>query len=114
MKRLRHPGAGGKKNFAMGGPSGLQLQLTPKGGRTWVLRVSIASKRHEIGLGGYPDVPLAEARDRAREIKGKIWRGINPREERKAAQSALAAAERRGMTFRDAVEKWPHRKVGCL
>lgn len=114
VKRLSHPGTGGNKNVAVGGVSGLLLQLTPKGGRTWLLRVSIAGRRREIGLGGYPDVPLSDARERAREIKDKIWRGIDPLEERKATQSALIAAAKRGMTFRDATEKYLAAKLDAF
>ncbi|WP_261397805.1 tyrosine-type recombinase/integrase [Maritimibacter alkaliphilus] len=114
VKRLSHPGTGGHKNVAVGGVSGLMLQLTPKGGRTWLLRVSIAGRRREIGLGGYPDVPLASARERAREIKDQIWRGIDPLEERRANQSALAAAAMRGLTFRDATEKALAAKINAF
>ena len=33
--------------------------------RSWILRVTVQGKRRDIGLGGYPAVGLAEARDRA-------------------------------------------------
>ncbi len=89
----------------MGGVSGLLLQVTPIEGRTWILRVTVGGKRREIGLGGYPDVTLAQARDRAREAKDKIRLGIDPVEERKAVKVALVAARRRGTTFADATEK---------
>ena len=66
VKRLEHPGKGRNATFSVGGVSGLLLQITPNGGRTWLLRVMVGEKRREIGLGGFPDVTLAQARDRAR------------------------------------------------
>ncbi|MDQ7776314.1 MAG: integrase arm-type DNA-binding domain-containing protein [Paracoccus aminovorans] len=105
VKRLRHPGKGSNACFAVGGISGLMLQVTPNNGRTWLLRVTVGSKRREIGLGGFPDVTLAQARERARELKEQIYRGIDPVEERKTMRAALVAAQRRGLTFSDAVEK---------
>lgn len=105
VKRLQHPGSAGNATFAVGGVSGLLLQVTPNNGRTWLLRVAVGGKRREIGLGGFPDVTLAQARERAREAKDQIRRGIDPVEERKAARAALTAARRRGLTFADAVEK---------
>jgi integrase len=57
-------------------------------------------------LGGYPDVTLSMARHRAREAKDQIRRGIDPIEERKAAKAALTAAQRRGLTFADATDKY--------
>ena len=105
VKRLQHPGACRNATFAVGGVSGLMLQITPNVGRTWLLRVTVGGKRREIGVGGYPDVTLSQARDRAREAKEKIRRGVDPVEERKAARAALVAARRRGLTFADATEK---------
>ena len=107
VKRLAHPGDGrGNIMFAVGGVSGLALQVTPQEGRSWVLRASLAGKRREIGLGGYPDVTLAQARERAREARDAIRRGVDPVEERKAARAALAAAQKRGLTFAAAVDKF--------
>jgi len=105
VKRLAHPG--GKRNslFSVGGVPGLYMQITPKGGRSWVLRVKVGSLRRDIGLGGFPGVTLSQARDKAREARAKIESGIDPVEERKAAKAALVAAQRRGLTFADAVDK---------
>jgi hypothetical protein len=106
VRRLKHPGGRSNATIAVGGVSGLLLQITPTNGRTWLLRAKVGDKRREIGLGGYPDVPLAQARDRAREAKDKIQRGIDPVEERKAARAALAAAQRRGLTFSEAIKRY--------
>jgi integrase len=105
VKRLGHPGGGGNATFAVGGVAGLMLQITPAGGRSWIIRTKVGVKRRELGLGGYPEVTLAIARDRAREAKDKVRRGIDPAEERKAARAALAAAQARGLTFKDAADK---------
>lgn len=105
VKRLTHPG--GKRNalLSVGGVPGLYMQITPKGGRSWVLRVKVGALRRDIGLGGFPGVTLSQARDKAREARAKIESGIDPVEERKAAKAALVAAQRRGLTFADAVDK---------
>jgi hypothetical protein len=36
--------------------AGLWLYKRPDGGAQWVLRYTIYSKRHEMGLGRFPDV----------------------------------------------------------
>ncbi|PTX54655.1 integrase [Litoreibacter ponti] len=114
VKRLKHPGTGGSVSFAVGGVAGLLMQTTRTGGRTWILRVSIGGKRREIGLGGFPEVTLAQARERARETKDKIRRGIDPVEERKAAHSSLMAAAGRGMTFKDATKHYLDAKLDAF
>ena len=105
VKRLTHPG--GKRNvlFSVGGVPGLHMQITPKVGRSWVLRVKVATLRRDIGLGGFPGVTLSMARDKAREARAKIENGVDPVEERKAVKAALIAAQRRGLTFADAVDR---------
>ena len=105
VKRLTHPGSKGNALFSVGGVTGLYLQITPKGGRSWVLRIKVGALRRDIGLGGFPTVTLSQARDKAREARDKIERGIDPVEQRKAAKAALVAAQRRGLSFAQAVEK---------
>jgi integrase len=106
VSRLRHPGRGRNVTVAVGNVAGLLMQITPTGARAWVLRTLVGGKRREFGLGGYPDVSLADAVRSAREAKEKIRRGIDPVEERKAARAALAAQQRRGLIFSDAVDKY--------
>lgn len=105
VKRLTHPG--GKRNvlFSVGGVPGLHMQITPNGGRSWVLRVKVGTLRRDIGLGGFPGVTLSMARDKARDARTKIENGVDPVEERKAVKAALIAAQRRGLTFADAVDR---------
>lgn len=105
VKRLVHTGSKGTAYFAVGGVAGLYLQITPKGGRSWVLRTVVGKKRTDIGLGGYPTVTLAQAREKARDARNKLERGVDPVAERRAAKERLIAARRKGMTFEDAVEK---------
>lgn len=74
---------------AAGGATGLYLRVAPSGARNWILRVVVGSRRRDMGLGGWPDVPLGEARDRARQARRKIDEGVDPIEARKAAKTVL-------------------------
>lgn len=114
VKRLTHPG--GKRNvlFSVGGVPGLHLQVTPKDGRSWVLRATVGTLRRDIGLGGFPGVTLSQARDKARDARAKIEIGLDPVEERKAAKAALITAQRRGMTFAKAVEHYLAAKLDAF
>lgn len=105
VKRLTHPG--GKRNvmFSVGGVPGLHMQITPNGGRSWVLRAQVGNKRRDIGLGGFPGVTLSQARDKARDARSMIENGKDPIEERKALKAGLVAAQRRGLTFAEAVDR---------
>jgi len=106
IKRLKHPGGSRNEMVAVGGVSGLYMQLLPSGGRTWILRTRVGGKTRDMGLGGYPEVGLAAARDKARGAKDKVRQGIDPVEERKAAKASLIAARKRGLSFSDAVDRY--------
>jgi len=77
VKRLAHPGTKGTAMFAVGGVTGLYLQVTQTRGRTWILRIKVGTLRRDIGLGGYPTVTLSQARDKAREARMKVEAGID-------------------------------------
>lgn len=87
---------------AVGGVAGLQLQVKQTGARSWILRAQIGTRRRDIGLGGFPDVSLAAARDRARDARDQIRQGIDPIEARKAARVALIADQALQLTFAEA------------
>lgn len=101
VERLTKPGL-----HAVGVVSGLYLQVLPSGGRSWVLRATVGGKRRDMGLGGFPDVTLADARAAARKSRAKIDEGLDPIEERKAAKSALRASAAKVMTFEDAASAY--------
>ena len=52
--------------FAVGGVPGLYLHVRGIS-RCWVLRVKVGGQRRDLGLGSFPEVSLAIARDRAWE-----------------------------------------------
>jgi hypothetical protein len=99
VKNLTTPGL-----HFVGEVPGLALQVLPTGARTWILRVTIGARRREMGLGGYPEVSLADARTLARQARQRIRDGIDPIEERRAARSALLASAANIMTFKTAAE----------
>lgn len=75
---------------AVGGAPGLHLRITA-GHRGWVLRIMVGEQRRDLGLGPFPDVGLAEARDKAREVHKKVREGIDPLSAKQAQRSALIA-----------------------
>jgi integrase len=101
VSRLDEPGL-----HCVGGVAGLRLQVTPFGARSWILRVMVGGKRREMGLGGYPDVTLAGAKEAARAAHLKIKDGIDPVEDAKAKRSALYAQRAAAMTFSEAAKAY--------
>ena len=77
----------------------LYLNIAPGGSKQWVQRLTIHGKRHDMGLGGYPLVSLAEAREAA-FLNRKVARaGGDPLAEKRKAKLRDAMP-----TFREAAE----------
>jgi len=98
ISRLSTPGM-----HFVGGVAGLALLVADTGARSWILRKTIAGKRRDMGLGGYPDVTLAQAREKAREKRALVEMGIDPIEDRRAKLATLAASRAKAMTFAQCV-----------
>lgn len=100
IKNLKHSGKNDNpERYAVGGVSGLMLQVTPNHAKSWLLRTTISGKRKFLGFGPYPEVSLKYARELAAEAKQKNRDGIDPANERKIAKAAAKAESLRGTTF---------------
>ncbi len=105
VRELTKPGL-----HAVGGVSGLLLQVGATGARSWILRTMIGDKRRDVGLGGFPDVPLKMAREKARSTKEDIKNGIDPILQRKANRSALIKEQSKAVTFEELARLYMIRK----
>lgn len=71
---------------------GLRLVVKASGKKSWVLRFQLAGKRREMGLGGFPEVKLKDARSEAGSQRQLIQKKIDPLVERETTRLALAKA----------------------
>lgn len=101
VARLKEPGM-----HFVGGVDGLALQVLPSGGRSWILRMTVGTKRRDMGLGGFPDVTLAQAREAARQARAKVRAGIDPIEQARANASYLKASQAAALTFEQCAQKY--------
>lgn len=90
VRQITTPG-----RHAVGGVKGLRIEVhAGSGSKNWVLvyaskerRTTASGQAYNVqrmmGLGGYPDVSLGEARRRARRALAKLHDGIDPIEDRR-------------------------------
>ena len=83
---------------------GLYLRVTSATARSWIFRYMIDRKAHEMGLGKYPDISLAEARARATEARKLKALGKDPISERGVIRAAVRAEAAKAMIFKDAAK----------
>ena len=77
VKALNAPG-----RYSDGG--GLHLYISKVVRKSWVLRITVDGRRRDIGLGGYPSVSLALAREKAADYRAAIAEGRDPVAEKHA------------------------------
>jgi len=87
---------------------GLTFTLSKAGTASWVLRYRHNARQREYSIGNYPDIPLAEARDIAIKLRGRIQKGEDIAST-KQAEKALAAVS--ANTFEDLAREWMHRDM---
>ena len=72
-----------QKDKRLNDGEGLYLLLKVNGAKWWRFDYSYEGKRKTLSLGVYPEISLADARERAAEAREKVAKGINPSDDRK-------------------------------
>ena len=87
----------------------LYLRIAPGGSKSWIQRLTIHRRRHDLGLGSFPLVSLAEARAKAFDNRRAVQAGRDPLAERRRAKTPTfaVAAKRTCETLRP---RWRNRK----
>ncbi|MDF2599243.1 MAG: hypothetical protein K0Q54_2066 [Methylobacterium brachiatum] len=99
VTRLKTPGM-----YGDGG--GLWLQVSGKGGKSWVFRYTLQGKSREMGLGPASTFSLAEARDKALTCRKLCYDGIDPIETRREQRQEASVEAARAITFRTCAESY--------
>ena len=74
------------------GGGGFGIRVTKAGSKIFVAHARHAGAMHRVSIGTFPDMPVREARELAREALAAIRRGEDPKAARRAAAKATAAA----------------------
>lgn len=83
---------------------GLYLEVSPAGGKWWRQKYRFLGKEKRLAHGTYPDVSLAEARDRRDAARKLLAAGVDPGEHKKATKAA--GVERAANSFEVVAREW--------
>jgi integrase len=92
------------KPYKLTDGEGLFLVIMPSGSKYWRLRYFIADKEKALALGVYPEVTLADARDRRAQARKVLAAGSDPGEEKKEAKRLVAFKS--ANTFETVAREW--------
>src|SRR3954468_12325611 len=99
ISKLQKPGIHGDG-------AGLWLQVSKFGTRAWLFRFMQNGRARKMGLGPYPDVSLAEARQKAFGCRAQLRDDIDPIEARRVRRAATRAETAGQVTFGECAEKY--------
>jgi integrase len=92
------------KTMRLSDGRGMYLEISPSGGKWWRFKYRIDGKEKRISLGVYPDVGLAEARDKREAARKLVAAGIDPAGHRMAEKVALEESTEN--TFEAIAREW--------
>ena len=81
------------KLYKLADERGLHLSVYPNGSKLWQMRYRIEGKERTASLGKYPEVSLAEARDKRDQMRKLVANDIDPVQSQKAAKEAKKLAQ---------------------
>lgn len=74
---------------------GLHLRVQPTGSKLWQARYRVHGAERTASLGRYPEIGLAEARERHLQLRRELAKGIDPVTARRASRAAAQVAAER-------------------
>jgi integrase len=75
----------------------LYLRVSPAGSKGWIFRFTLDGRTRDMGLGPYPKISLARAREKAEAARALVAEGVDPidaRDDQRAAARAEKAAKK--------------------
>ncbi len=102
VEKLARDGKAGLTNDG----KGLYFKVTKTGSTSWIFRYKMNYKSRDMGLGPYPEIGLAEAREQATRARLLILEGKDPLEVRRDAQEELKRAEEAPASFKTVAEEY--------
>jgi integrase len=93
-----------ERPYKLSDGGGLHLLVNPTGGRLWRWKYRFDGAEKLMALGRYPEISLADARERRDAARKRLANGIDPMAERMAERTAVKAATE--YTFAKVSELW--------
>ena len=77
-----------EKSYRIADAKGMYLEVTPAGGKYWRMKYRFGGKEKRLALGVYPDVSLAQARERCSLARKHLANGVDPGVMKQASKAA--------------------------
>lgn len=95
---------GRAKPYKLADSGGLYLLVTPSGGRCWRMNYRYLGKQKTLAFGTFPDIGLADARERRDAARKVLAKGDDPAEQIKLERIAATVAA--SNSFKAVADEW--------
>ncbi|CAH0250794.1 tyrosine-type recombinase/integrase [Enterobacter ludwigii] len=92
-----------EKEYTLVDGDGMFLLIHPNGSKYWRFRFRFGGKQHLMAFGVYPEISLADARQKREEARRLVAAGIDPREHKRVVKEELAKED---ITFESVAREW--------
>jgi integrase len=100
------------KPYKLSDGDGLFLVVMPNGSKYWRMKYFISAKEKTLALGVYPDVSLADAREKRGQARKVLATGSDPSDSKKAAKRS--AILQNANSFEVVSREWLERRIHVL
>ena len=90
-----------EKSYTVADGNGLSIVVNPNKSKKWRYRYRINGKAKTFSIGSYPEVSLANAREKLHEARSMVANGIDPAKVRKEEKVAKAVDSANKITFKE-------------
>ncbi len=99
-----------EKPYKLTDERGMYLYIAPGGGKLWRFNYAFDGKQKTLALGPYPEISLADARERREEARKLLANGVDPGNIKKAQKAARL--ERAANSFEVLAREWYEKQTG--
>jgi integrase len=87
------------KSYKLSDSGGLFLLISPVGSKYWRLKYRFQGKEKLLAIGVYPEISLAEAREKRDQAKKQIANGIDPGDFKKSSKNSVRKTEEGSLEY---------------
>lgn len=103
------------KLYKLSDGGGLFIEVSAAGLKTWRYQYRFGGMRREVTIGRYPEIGVADARDRHFELRAMLERGMDPADARRhesiERKRRVANAKAPGDEFEDFSKRWVRERL---
>lgn len=92
------------RDYKLSDGEGLYLLVRPNGSKLWRMNYQYLGRSRTLAFGAWPDVSLADAREKRSEARRQVAAGLDPSHQRKLEQARAMISE--DNSFKLVAEEW--------